>query len=58
VYEQVGTNRFVRGPHSRGWVWEGDLPVQKGKAMYDRIYREAAVSKRSLVASGRKRDAN
>src|SRR5438445_9038993 len=22
-YPQIGTNRFVRGPHSRGWVWEG-----------------------------------
>jgi hypothetical protein len=23
---QVGTNRFVRSPESRGWVHEGDLP--------------------------------
>jgi hypothetical protein len=39
-YPQVGTNRFVRSPESRGWVWEGDLPPEKGKAMYNRIYRE------------------
>ena len=40
-YEQIGTNRFVRSPDSGGWVWEGDLPEAKGKAMYDRIHREA-----------------
>lgn len=40
---QIGTNRFVRSPESRGWVWEGDLPSQKIKAMYDRIARERAV---------------
>jgi hypothetical protein len=39
-YPQVGTNRFVRSPESRGWVWEGDLPTEKAKAMYDRIYRD------------------
>jgi hypothetical protein len=39
-YPQVGTNRFVRSPESRGWVWEGDLPPEKGKAMYDRIHRD------------------
>jgi hypothetical protein len=31
---------FVRSPDSDGWVCEGDLPPAKGKAMYDRIYRE------------------
>ena len=39
--QQVGTNRFVRSPESRGWVHEGDLPPAKGKSMYDRIAREA-----------------
>ena len=39
-YTQVGTNRFVRSPESRGWVWECDLPTEKAKAMYDRIYRD------------------
>jgi hypothetical protein len=39
-YPQVGTNRFVRSPESRGWVWEGDLPPEKGKAMYNRIRRD------------------
>ena len=38
--QQVGTNRFVRSPESSGWIWEGDLPVEKAKAMYDRIHRE------------------
>lgn len=38
--KQVGTNRFVRSPDSGGWVWEGDLPDEKAKAMYDRIHRE------------------
>jgi hypothetical protein len=37
---QIGTNRWVRSPESRGWIWEGDLPTEKGKAMYDRIHRE------------------
>ena len=39
--DQIGTNRFARSPYSGGWVWEGDLPEAKGKAMYDRIHREA-----------------
>jgi hypothetical protein len=39
----IGTNRFVRSPESRGWVHEGDLPCDKGRGMYDRIYREAAL---------------
>jgi hypothetical protein len=38
---QVGTNRFVRSPESRGWVWEGDLPTEKAGAMYARIQRQA-----------------
>jgi hypothetical protein len=37
---QFGTNRFVRSPESRGWIWEGDLPVAAYRAMYDRINRE------------------
>jgi len=39
--KQVGTNRFVRSPESRGWVWEGDLPSASVQAMYERIHREA-----------------
>jgi hypothetical protein len=39
---QIGTNRFVRSAESCGWVHEGDLPSDKLKAMYDRIYREYA----------------
>ncbi len=41
--KQVGTNRWVRSPESRGWVHEGDLPSQKAAAMYDRITREYAL---------------
>jgi hypothetical protein len=37
---QIGTNRFVRSVDSNGWVHEGDLPGDKGCAMYDRIHRE------------------
>jgi len=37
---QIGTNRFVRSPNSRGWIYEGALPIAKGHAMYDRIERE------------------
>lgn len=37
---QVGSNRFVCSPESGGWVWEGDLPPDKAKAMYDRLGRE------------------
>jgi hypothetical protein len=40
LYVQVGTNRFVRSPESNGWISEKDLPVEKFKAMYDRIHRE------------------
>ena len=39
---QIGTNRFVRSPESRGWVCEDDLPPAKVKAMYARIERERA----------------
>jgi hypothetical protein len=39
--KQVGTNRFVRSPESRGWISEDDLPPDKHKAMYDRIRRES-----------------
>ena len=28
---------FVRSPESRGWVWQGDLPDDKGSAMQARI---------------------
>ncbi len=41
--QQIGTNRFVRSPESRGWVHEGDLPTDKGNAMYDRIHCEWAL---------------
>jgi hypothetical protein len=44
---QIGTNRFVRSPESRGWVWEGDLPAAKGHAMYARIEREREAYARS-----------
>jgi hypothetical protein len=38
--QQVGTNRYVRSPDSSGWIHEGDLPIEKFRAMYDRIDRE------------------
>lgn len=31
---------FVRSPDSGGWICEGDLPKEKGIALYDRIHRE------------------
>ena len=37
---QVGTNRFVRSPESRGLVSEDDLPAAKCATMYERIQRE------------------
>jgi hypothetical protein len=43
---QVGTNRFVRTPESRGWVHEGDLPLASVEAMYQRITREYEAWKR------------
>jgi hypothetical protein len=43
---QIGTNRFVRSPESRGWIHEGDLHLASGQAMYDRIKREAAARER------------
>jgi len=38
-YEQIGTNHWVRSPESRGWIWEGDLPPEKVKALNDRLVR-------------------
>jgi hypothetical protein len=43
---QVGKHRFVRSPASNGWVHEGDLPPEKGRAMYDRIEAEAEARER------------
>jgi hypothetical protein len=40
--KQIGKNRFVRSAESHGWVCEDDLPLEKVKAMYDRIEREYA----------------
>ena len=40
VYPQISKDRFVRDPDSRGWIWEGDLPKEKAKAMYARIERD------------------
>jgi hypothetical protein len=31
---------FVRSSESGGWICEGDLPRDKGRALYDRIQRE------------------
>jgi hypothetical protein len=39
-YPQWGTNRFVGSEDSDGWIHEADLPVEKARAMYDRIWRE------------------
>src|SRR5262249_15551570 len=41
VYYQVGRDYFVRSPESNRWIWEGDLPADKAKAMRERIEREA-----------------
>jgi len=38
----IGKSWFVRSPESRGWVYEGDLPVHIAEAMYHRIDRERA----------------
>jgi hypothetical protein len=32
--------RFVRSPESNGWIWVGDLPTEKLKALSDRGDRE------------------
>jgi hypothetical protein len=39
--QQIGTNRFVRNPRSRGWVCENDLPPDKAMALYRRTERES-----------------
>src|SRR5580704_17906900 len=39
-YYQVGTYCFVRSPNSNGWIWEGDLPDARAKALYVRFERE------------------
>lgn len=33
----IETNVYVRSAESRGWVWEGDLPPEKYKALTERI---------------------
>ena len=39
----IGKTWFVRSAESRGWIWNGDLPENKCKAIYDRIEREPKV---------------
>jgi hypothetical protein len=39
--QQIGTNRFVRSPESRGWVWEGDLSSDACRAMYERLAKKS-----------------
>jgi hypothetical protein len=38
--KQMGTNCYVRSPISNGWISEGDLPIEKVRAINDRIRRE------------------
>ena len=40
-FQQIGTNRYVRSPESRGWVHTEDLPSDKVEAMYARIEENA-----------------
>jgi hypothetical protein len=47
--QQVGTNRFLRSPESRGWVCEEDLPVDSVTSLHDRIAREGAVFRARLA---------
>jgi hypothetical protein len=47
-YPQWGTNRFVRSQDSDGWIHEGDLPVEKGRAMYARIERECVAREKII----------
>src|ERR1700680_3788141 len=37
---QVGAIHFVRSPTSNGWISQYDLPVEKMKALHDRIARD------------------
>ena len=39
--KQIGTNRFVRSPTSNGWINEGDLPLEKIRALHERIRRRS-----------------
>jgi hypothetical protein len=47
IYDQVGSDLFVRSPDSRGWIAEEDLPPEKAHALYERIRRESDNSERS-----------
>ena len=40
-YSCIGRDYFVRSPESNGWVWEGDLPADKAKAISARRTRLA-----------------
>jgi hypothetical protein len=40
--QQIGRNRFVRSPGSKGWVCEDDLSPASREALRARIRREAA----------------
>ena len=39
--KQMGTNRFVRSLTSNGWINEADIPVEKIRAMHERIRRRS-----------------
>jgi hypothetical protein len=54
--QQTGTNRFVRGPLSRGWVCEDHLSKEQAEAMYDRIEREGAVRRQAKADAIARRD--
>jgi hypothetical protein len=43
--DQIGRHHFVRSTESAGWVCEDDLPIEKVRAMYDRIEREASLTR-------------
>jgi hypothetical protein len=53
----MGRTYFVRSPTSNGWINEGHLPVEKIRAMYDRVERnrglwEAACAVHPMFEAG------
>jgi hypothetical protein len=40
-WQDIGKNRFVCSPESDGWIHTSDLPADKHKALYERIYPRA-----------------
>jgi|SRR6516165_1455234 hypothetical protein len=54
--DQVSRNLYVRSPESNGWIFEGDLPTEKSKALRNRIHAASRVDSEPLRTGGDQRE--